>query len=316
MEPANTGAHERPVFVFTMHRSGGTLLARLLNAHPDIVIWGEHGGWINKLAEADSTLAYIPAVLRPVEERGLEAYASGEGIGNFAPWASPFELRDFRKFSRDLIYSVFSRETQSHQRWGFKEIRYHQPATAKFLAELFPLASFILLRRDPVNIVTSSVMAPWPTMDPTLFRIQHSVSLGNVYTLARAIFDCAYAVAVMEAGFGAIEQMLSGRCLVLEYQHLKDSVGDMLKFLSLNDSEPVRQHMSAVLQVRTGESPRISKKRRILMETLATWGLNRAAKRLADHGVDWGRLKRLKGRNYSYVVGDHYLAHTPLSSMF
>src|SRR6266480_2083330 len=29
----------RPVFIFAIHRSGGTLLTRMLNCHPDLVIW-------------------------------------------------------------------------------------------------------------------------------------------------------------------------------------------------------------------------------------------------------------------------------------
>ena len=50
------GWHDRPVFVLAQHRSGGTLLARLLNCHPGLVIWGEHAGFINRLAEAHELL--------------------------------------------------------------------------------------------------------------------------------------------------------------------------------------------------------------------------------------------------------------------
>lgn len=309
-------AHERPIFTFTMHRSGGTLLARLLNAHPDVVIWGEHGGWINKLAEVDATLACMPEVVRPISERKLEAYSSGQAIDSFEPWASPFEIVDFRQASRDLIRSTFSKSVGAHQRWGFKEIRYHQPITAKFLADLFPMASFLLLRRNPIKVVASSVLAPWETKDPRLARAQSSTTTRSIYDLARAVLDCSYAVAVMEHGFEAIEKMLPDRCMVLQYEDLTKSIEDLLRFLALDDSEHLQQRLSAVLKVKTGRTPNASSKRRIFIEKLGALGLNSAKKHIASEGIDWCRLKRLKGGNFSYMLGDHSLAHTPLTSMF
>jgi hypothetical protein len=42
-----------PVFLLTLHRGGGTVLARVLNCHPDLMIWGEHVGLIDRLAAID-----------------------------------------------------------------------------------------------------------------------------------------------------------------------------------------------------------------------------------------------------------------------
>lgn len=309
-------AHEKPVFVFTMHRSGGTLLARLLNVHPDIVIWGEHGGWINKLAEIDAALARMPEILHPPAERELKAYASGEAGGKFAPWASPFELSDFRKFSHDLICSTFTKGVAPHQRWGFKEIRYHHPRTAKFLADIFPMGSFILLKRDPIKIVTSSIMAPWSTRDTDIPSLDDSMTVKGFTHLIRAVFDCSYAVAAMESGFSQIERELPGRCLTIDYNRMNESMEDALRFLSLRDSEVVQSGFRNVLQIRAGETPKLGKKRRAFIESLASWGFRKAQSRIASHGIDFGRLRRLNGGHYSFLVGDHYLADTDLSSMF
>jgi hypothetical protein len=129
-----------------MHRSGGTLLQRVINAHPDVVIWGEHGGFINKLAEADAALAQRPEVMSPLAERDIQGFLSRRGAGNFDPWMQPFERSVYRKRCRDLIHDSFSRGLVPGQRWGFKEIRYYTLNTARFLAELFPWSLFVILR--------------------------------------------------------------------------------------------------------------------------------------------------------------------------
>jgi len=48
-----------PVFVLSPARGGGTVLARILNCHPQLVIWGEHVGLINRLAEIDDMMKSI-----------------------------------------------------------------------------------------------------------------------------------------------------------------------------------------------------------------------------------------------------------------
>jgi hypothetical protein len=52
----NFDAQDSPVFLLTLHQAGGTVLARVLNCHPDLVIWGEHVGLINRLAEIDDMM--------------------------------------------------------------------------------------------------------------------------------------------------------------------------------------------------------------------------------------------------------------------
>src|SRR5437773_6349288 len=117
----------RPVFIFAIHRSGGTLLTRMLNCHPDLVIWGEHAGFINKLADADFLIRSCSDALpeRSVEE--LERYvAFGEDCQrDFSPWMNPFASSEFGKRCRDLLLAMYSR-AHAGKRWGVKEIRYHR----------------------------------------------------------------------------------------------------------------------------------------------------------------------------------------------
>ncbi len=44
--------HNNPVFIITTGRTGSTLLQRYVNCSKDLVIWGEHGGFITNLANA------------------------------------------------------------------------------------------------------------------------------------------------------------------------------------------------------------------------------------------------------------------------
>jgi hypothetical protein len=54
-----------PVFLLTLHRGGGTVLARVLNCHSDLVIWGEHVRLINRLAEIDDMVTRVGLMIVP-----------------------------------------------------------------------------------------------------------------------------------------------------------------------------------------------------------------------------------------------------------
>jgi hypothetical protein len=66
--PLDLPAPDRPIFVFARHRGGGTLMLRLLNCHPELVVWREHGGCINQLAAADLVNQCFAELLAPRPE--------------------------------------------------------------------------------------------------------------------------------------------------------------------------------------------------------------------------------------------------------
>jgi hypothetical protein len=88
-----------PVFVFTVHRSGGTVLGRVLNCHPDLVIWGEHGGILNKFAEIDAIIARHGRSMTEPEKPWVPEYAASAELRSqmFQPWTTAY---DFFRFSR------------------------------------------------------------------------------------------------------------------------------------------------------------------------------------------------------------------------
>ena len=65
-----------PVFVCGPHRSRSTYLQRLLNIHPGLVVWGEHGGLINRLAELDRIGAQQAQAREPPDAVRLKMFVA------------------------------------------------------------------------------------------------------------------------------------------------------------------------------------------------------------------------------------------------
>jgi hypothetical protein len=162
-ELTRSGPRYRPVFVLAQHRSGGTLLARLLNCHDKLVVWGEHGGFLDGMAESRGQLEHWAEQLPPRSTHELRQYVGSGRLADveFRPWMSPFSPSDYTEECRRGLLALFTRGLRRDQRWGFKEIRYHKPHLIKFLHELFPRGQFVLLERNAAGLCVSSMLAPW-----------------------------------------------------------------------------------------------------------------------------------------------------------
>ncbi len=310
-----------PVFVFTAHRSGGTMLARVLNCHPDLVIWGEHAGFINRLAEIDFIVGHYEPLTRPVPWRGLDAYVQGvrSDPAVFDPWVTPFAQDGFRAWCRAYIETTFRHGLLPGQRWGFKEVRYHGVLTARFLATLFPDARFVILRREPYALAVSNLLAAW-----SLDRLRWSGALASEAGARAAIVDCAYALTAIDHGFQAIAAAFPDSCLTIAYEAIDATAqrlfAELFIFLGLRGSPELWQAITAVLGTRVGTTPQgagegfltVQEVQRQLPAALAA-----AQAEIAAHGPDAARLKRLAAQGrYGFIVGDHNLFDTPYSAMF
>src|SRR5215469_1553047 len=217
---SSTAGLEEPVFIFTIHRSGGTLLMRVLNCHPALVIWGEHGGFINKLTDADLMMRSLRIVLpvRSLEE--IEEYVafSEHWQKTFCPSMNPFAYSDFARWCHDLLTQVFSRGLSQGQRWGFKEIRYHRPSVAMFLERLFPAAKFIFLLRDPVDLCVSNILVEW-----SLREVLAHGGGNDRESLRQVVDDCLYAILAKKVYFDEILRALPLKCICIRYETLVGS---------------------------------------------------------------------------------------------
>ena len=310
-----------PVFVFSAHRSGGTMVARVLNCHPDLVIWGEHAGFINQLAEIDAIMGRHPQLTEPLTERGLDEFLRGgkSDPASFNPWINPASQDGFRAWCRSYIETTFRRGLRPEQRWGFKEVRYHTVATATFLVSLFPDAKFVILRRELSPLAMSNLFAPW-----SVDRLRWAGALASEDGVRAAVTDCAYALAAINSGFQAIAAAFPDRCHLIAHEKIAGNAQDlfaaMFIFLGLRGSMELLQALTAVVRSRVGVTNlsggeghlTVPIVKRLLPEALAA-----AQADLAAHGPDLARLKRLatQGR-YGFVVGDHHLYETPYSGIF
>ncbi len=308
------------MFVLTVHRSGGTALARALNRHPDLMIWGEHAGFINKLAELDELVAHYPRLVQPLAQRGL---ADEVRLGKFQPerfdpWTNPFEQADWRDWCRRFLEGTFRRDLHPGQRWGFKEVRYHSVATARFLTTLFPDSRFVLLRRDLGQLVVSNMLAPW-----SISRLEHSGAIASEAEAVAAVFDCAYALAVVDRGLTDIAAAMPGLCRIVMHEQLRTPAAlfpSLFAFLDLSQWPAMMDEVCEAAARPLGVTDRDSQRghiSRALVSKVLPEALGVAQADLAARGPDVARLRRLavSGR-YSFLVGDHELVGSKLSSMF
>jgi Sulfotransferase family len=249
--------HDRPVFVLTQHRSGGTLLSRLLNCHDGLVIWGEHAGFLDALAEADAQLERDAKMMPERSMDELRRYVSTDRLADvkFRPWMLPFSRADFRRESRAMVLSVFTRGLQPQQRWGFKEVRYHRPQLLNFLHQLFPRAHFVLLYRDPVDLCVSSLLAPW-----TLERLRAEGFLRDERAFLRSIDDEILDILMMRRNWTDWLASTEAQCISLQYEEIvSDMAGQMARlfqFLGLRLDLIVRARMRISMKAIAGPTPK------------------------------------------------------------
>jgi hypothetical protein len=300
-----------PVFLLTLHRGGGTLLARILNCHPDLVIWGEHVGLINRLAEIDDMVTRVGRLMVPKTNEAIAEYISfpGRRMTEFEPWANPFDYNTFIRSCRGMIEAIFTRGLRPGQRWGFKEIRYHRALTMRFLEKLFPDARFVILRRDIREVAVSAILAPWSLR--WFWNDRESMPPLMAEAIVR---DVTYALLAIESGLDAVHAQLGPRCLRLDYSQLLDAGRSfeepLFSFLELTLSDEITTDIGKVLGARVGATDQgvcfggILSRDFIVARVTAIAPEIRAE--IARNGVDKVRLVARQGiGQYSFLAGDH-----------
>jgi len=151
---------QQPIFIASMGRSGSTLLQRVLNVHPDITIWGEHGGFLSGILTSYRTTTQ-PAVA----DNLIDGYEHRQVVVGelrekaiFKPWVSPFVPDDLQNAVRELTTGLFTRELDESIRWGFKEIRYNAE-DLRTLLTIFPKSHMVILGREVTGYAQSRFFA-------------------------------------------------------------------------------------------------------------------------------------------------------------
>jgi hypothetical protein len=132
-------------------RSGSTLVQRLLTSHPEVLIWGEHGGRLGELlATTDGLLAWSDEFGRDArEEFARHSYQSW--MANLSPDRDQI-VTALRRF----FHALYAEPAAALGRpvWGLKEVRYGL-LEARRLHRVFPELAVVLLVRDPRDVLCS-----------------------------------------------------------------------------------------------------------------------------------------------------------------
>ncbi|MBK7168682.1 MAG: sulfotransferase [Gammaproteobacteria bacterium] len=199
--PAQPGARApdaaalRPVFVISTGRSGSTLVQRLLNCHPALVVWGEHHGFLASLLGAYTQMSKPghrqATMFAPGQQAWRQLVPTLVDPGAALEWVNPCSAEEFATQLRQFISGYFAGRLAPGQRWGFKEILYNAPAVLVALARLFPQGRFIFVKRDRLEVTRSKVHAfvkesNWERFPPAEQTRRIRRMLGEIDTQYRA----------------------------------------------------------------------------------------------------------------------------------
>lgn len=246
-----------------MGRSGSTLLQRLLNVHPDITIWGEHGAFLRGILQS-----YAVTLDRNVHENLADGYEHRASVigelsdkAVFKPWVSPFRTEDLAAGVRRLTTDLFTAQLPENVRWGFKEIRYRSEEIGP-LMELYPESHVIVLARDIPGYAMSRFFAFGQTNFDLVSdegRAKANVRLSN---MCRGWIECYQ-------GLVEVAQKYPSRSSYVAYSDLvAGSSRPQRLFEELGESQPSAEAVAAVLDAKTGSSFRFNSEARANRDVL------------------------------------------------
>lgn len=132
------------------HRSGSTLVQRILNARPQTLMWGEHLG----------VLSHFHAIYQKVQtlsEKGKSSrqayFQSGENPNQWLALMTPspeYIHQATIESVRTFLDRLYQQNKEGHDIIGFKEVRYGAKEL-NILQQCYPEAKLLLLIRNPLK---------------------------------------------------------------------------------------------------------------------------------------------------------------------
>jgi hypothetical protein len=166
----------QPIFIFSVPRSGSTLVQRIIAAHKDVATTSEP--WL--------VLPYA-YMFRP---RGVDAeYQHPLMVSAIEDFCNelPRGAEDYRSALRTCILDLYEKAVSGEARF-FLDKSPPYCLVAQEIMSLFPEGKFVFLWRNPLSIV-ASIIETWEPWHPTLFRDDLFVGLPRLvsaYTANRA----------------------------------------------------------------------------------------------------------------------------------
>lgn len=241
--------NDTPFFIIANPRSGSSMLRLMLNRHPGVVVPPECGyiTWLYEkyknfgCAGADNSLSeFIEDV---VSSKKFETWdVSATELLRFVDESSP---RDYQDLCR-LVHQYYAYQTgKKIQRWGDKN-NYYVSSMDQIL-EIFPLAEFVYLIRDPRDVYasykdlrkleTKSKYAPKLKLGLDEFIHEWSLNLMNMKAIAERVGEDRYFYVLYEEIVGSVDESI---CMVLSKLDLNyhENVVKLEKPASKYEQEP------------------------------------------------------------------------------
>lgn len=167
------GKTKPPIFLIGSGRSGTTLLMKILNSVPDIMIYGEHGGFLKQIADAyfmnknDKDIIEHISKEEPPKLVFKHKYIMKIGYS----WLNWYGKKTIKYNFKKFIESFFNpKALKKSVHWGFKEIRYcNNDQVIEMLIDIYPNAKFIFITRHPMDVIASQLaMGKWGGFDEIL----------------------------------------------------------------------------------------------------------------------------------------------------
>lgn len=135
----------QPLFVFSLPRSGSTLLQRVLATYPDVATASEP--WI--------LLPLLSTLREDMPLAGRRHAEVAAAIGDFAA-ALPGGPADYEAELREVALRLYSRASANGARWFLDKSPSYLPIVGE-IVRVFPDARFVFLFRNPLGVLSSIV---------------------------------------------------------------------------------------------------------------------------------------------------------------
>ncbi len=179
----------KPLFVFSLPRSGSTMLQRLLMAHEDI----------RSVAEPWILLPLIYAFREKGAASEYSNYLSSLAINDFIA-NLPNKHADYFSAAKKFALDLYARQCPGNEKYFLdKTPRYF--FIIPEIAQIFPDAKFIFLFRNPVHVF-ASILATW--------------GRGRLNKLNNHRIDLEQGPDLLARGW----ELLKDRALTVSYEHL------------------------------------------------------------------------------------------------
>lgn len=178
-----------PLLLLGVSRSGTTLLQRILNSYDDVIIWGEHAGYLTNLVDSYYEL---------VDSSSMKDFSYPQAKGCSVPigeyknskqwqaWNNWFKNEDMDSIYRELVRKTFASDWINELRyWGFKEVRYgDDDRVVDFFLRLFPDVKIVIVYRNPMNVIESQ-LSSFENIGGKLAKFRKLLLMPKIFRMAK-----------------------------------------------------------------------------------------------------------------------------------